>query len=312
MIFFIIVTIVIICVIEVLSIGSMIKKKWYSLYNDELIILYEEIEKFNNKILKNNKINIPTYYINLDRCVERKNNLIKEFKKFSPETKLTRIKSVDGKLIKNNTFINFIDKETQFLITKQSNYTKGEIACTLSHLHAIKTAYNNGDDYALIIEDDVSLELSNMWPYSLKELIDKSPKDCGIIQLFSFEHTFQNNETLFTFRKRNLFFNYSSTLGYVIKRSAMKFHLSNFINNKIVFPNKRITADYFIYDIGPNLQTYLVNNWVIPKKNNDSTLHNNHLQYQNFQTSKIIFNNFHNGTIIPNNFNLTFLNVHNY
>ena len=33
--------------------GSIIKNKWYNLYNNELDILYEELENFNQKNLKN-------------------------------------------------------------------------------------------------------------------------------------------------------------------------------------------------------------------------------------------------------------------
>ena len=68
---------------------------------------------------------------------------------------VTRIKGIVGKNIKNNR------KDTVDGISFRNDYqslTKSEIGCILSHIKAINTAYNNGDEVALICEDDIYVE----------------------------------------------------------------------------------------------------------------------------------------------------------
>lgn len=54
----------------------------------------------------------------------------------------------------------------------------GEIALTLTHFKAIKTAYENGDEIALILEDDTGTELTHFWT--------RTPED--IVALLNREH----------------------------------------------------------------------------------------------------------------------------
>jgi GR25 family glycosyltransferase involved in LPS biosynthesis len=48
---------------------------------------------------------------------------------------------------------------------------RGELGVTLSHLKAVRTAYLNGDDMALIIEDDMNLALRPYWTFDVNDLI---------------------------------------------------------------------------------------------------------------------------------------------
>ena len=57
-------------------------------------------------------------------------------------------------------------------------YLAGEIACTLSHLKAIRTAYMKGYNMALVLEDDVSLKYVERWKVSLSKLL-------GAVSFFS-------------------------------------------------------------------------------------------------------------------------------
>ena len=54
---------------------------------------------------------------------------------------LTRIEAVDGNTLADNDYL-----------------SKYEIACVLSHVKAIQTAYDNGLDEVLILEDDIYID----------------------------------------------------------------------------------------------------------------------------------------------------------
>jgi len=65
-----------------------------------------------------------------------------------------------------------------------TNFSFSELGCTLSHIKAIRTAYDNGDQVALICEDDISFEMSKLWPSGLfRKLIQDMNTATGIIQL---------------------------------------------------------------------------------------------------------------------------------
>ena len=56
-----------------------------------------------------------------------------------------------------------------------------ELACSASHLKAVRIAFESGSDIALIVEDDVEFGLlSREW---LDELISRMPEDCAVLQL---------------------------------------------------------------------------------------------------------------------------------
>ena len=54
-------------------------------------------------------------------------------------------------------------------------YLAGEIACTLSHLKAIRLAYAKGYKMVLVLEDDVSLKYVDRWKVPLSKLMEEAP-----------------------------------------------------------------------------------------------------------------------------------------
>jgi GR25 family glycosyltransferase involved in LPS biosynthesis len=54
---------------------------------------------------------------------------------------------------------------------RSSLFMKRELGVTLSHLKAVRTAYLNGDDVALIMEDDMSLALLPYWLFNVNDVI---------------------------------------------------------------------------------------------------------------------------------------------
>ena len=72
-------------------------------------------------------------------------------------------------------------KEGNDLAALKSN--NGELGCSLSHLRAIKTAYDDGYPFALILEDDISFETLQYWKRSLLSMIEKLPPLWDHLQL---------------------------------------------------------------------------------------------------------------------------------
>lgn len=183
-------------------------------------ISYSEIHtkllKVTNDLPKNNRINIPVYYINLDISIDRNYTMVKQLRKYNING--FRIRALYGKL-SNSVYEGEIDGVK---FTNDYSLSYGELGCTLSHLSAIKKSYDNGDDMALILEDDCSIELMPLWEKDLLEEI--SNFDYDLIQVSN--SSCEINENI-----SNYIFDCYGTFSYVIKRSGMKNILDKFYKN---------------------------------------------------------------------------------
>ena len=64
------------------------------------------------------------------------------------------------------------------------NMTSGEIGCVTSHLRAIKHWYETSDSpYAIMMEDDVSLDLVRFWNFSWRDFYCRIPYDWDCVQI---------------------------------------------------------------------------------------------------------------------------------
>jgi GR25 family glycosyltransferase involved in LPS biosynthesis len=163
-----------------------------------MFIVYQKIEykylinkrKEYKKQLSNQKINypinklnnIPILFINMDKDKDRLNNITSQIKKYNIQN-VHRIPGVNGKEIKFEG-----DNLRDFSFTNNfSNITisKSELGCTISHIRAIKYAYDNNLGTVMIIEDDISFELMPYWKKTLNEILKEVPKDWKVIQFFN-------------------------------------------------------------------------------------------------------------------------------
>lgn len=152
--------------------------------------LHKKIKEYTNLLhdynflMDNNRI-IPysIYYINMDKNPERKIFMEEQLSKVtnnSKESNFQRIKGFNGFKI-NNKEHDIIDG-IEF-VNGYPEMTKSEIGCTISHLLAIKKAYEDGKDIAIISEDDTAYDLYNILKKELPEIINDAPKDWEVIQL---------------------------------------------------------------------------------------------------------------------------------
>ena len=213
-------------------------------------------------------VHYPIYWINLDRSINRKKWIEKNFRKLGIH-KHNRIPAVDGK--KLGMYNLSIPQEYY------SNHSKNELACTSSHLKCIEQAYNNQDNIAIICEDDVCFSLLKAVDKSLQEIINKCPRDWEIIQLG--QSNPDKMKLLLKEKKEYVKWNknYWGAFCYVINRKGInKMYNSCFMNNNINIKKgykHRIVADELFYNI---CKTYTLTKPVITFKTLGSTLHTQH------------------------------------
>ena len=219
--------------------------------------IYIHIDLNAQKVKKMLK-DFPIYYINLDRVKDRRDFMEKQIKKYG--VKMTRISAVDAlDLDWKSGMANDIPYENHYErhLTPDNhtgNYKMTELACTLSHLYTIKQSYDNGDEIALILEDDVDIGLAALWDNSLKELIKSVPTGWECINLFSFDIVRKKYNDIFVPLELGKHWRAGA---YVINRKGMEKVLKVYNKNKFILQGpKYLVADYFIYSLADNVYTY--------------------------------------------------------
>ena len=116
----------------------------------------------------------PIYYLNLDGQPERKEYMENQFEHWEIEN-YTRISAYDGRN----------DDLSDILVGKYpGNMSSGEIGCTTSHLKALKYYLQTSDSpYAIIMEDDCSLELVSYWNFTWSDFYANFPYDWDVVQI---------------------------------------------------------------------------------------------------------------------------------
>ena len=181
----------------------------------------------------------PIYYLNLDDQPERKEYMEDQFKYWEIEN-YTRISAYDGRQ----------DDLSDIIKGKYpEDMTSGEIGCTTSHLKAIQYWYENSDSsYAIIMEDDVDLQLVRFWNFTWKDFVSKVPYDWDVIQLA----IICTGDLHVKLHKR--FVNDFSTACYMITRhhaeKILKFHIRDGKYKLDQGVRPRAVADDLIYNSG--------------------------------------------------------------
>lgn len=233
------------------------------------LVLIDNLSLKNNLQLINNIDKI--YWINLNESIDRKVNMENIFKKINIINE--RIEAVDGTLIDNINFNYFYNKNNNYPL-----FTNKEYAILLSHLNAIeKYIYDDSTFYnfALICEDDLSLDFISYWKNDFKTIIEELPHDCDILMLGYFSLNLDYKKLY------NEWNNEWSAICYLVNKNNIKNKINNLkYNNKwICNDNDLMVADNYIFS---KFKTYVYKYpyFTFPN-NNNSTLHDDHIQYHN-------------------------------
>lgn len=227
---------------------------------------YQSIGKpaVTNKFTLINGVDI-IYWINLDRSKDRKvlmDNILNNIK-----VKNKRISASDGNLIPNI--------KSNFITVVPNNQPNGVYGCLLSHLRTIKEFWDSKQNFALILEDDISLDFMKYWNKDLKTIIGQAPVDWDIIMI-SYTDTNPNNHI-------NLYNRWnptiSSTMAYIINRKGCEKIMKLYKNDKWFINTKDHVADVVVYN---NCNTYVYRYpYFTINSNINSLIHNDHLELHN-------------------------------
>ena len=116
----------------------------------------------------------PIYYLNLDDQPERKEYMEDQFKYWGVEN-YTRISAYDGR-----------DDDLSDIISGKypDTMSSGEIGCVTSHLKAMRHWLDNSDSkYAIMMEDDCSLDLVQFWNFTWRDFYSHIPFDWDVVQI---------------------------------------------------------------------------------------------------------------------------------
>lgn len=146
-------------------------------------------KKNKNKNNNHNKLYYPVYYINLDRCNDRRKYMDEQLQKNS--ISYTRISAVDKKNIKNikeGTVdgYNYVNN----CIRINNNTCSGQLGCLFSHFKTYMQALKTNAEAILVFEDDLALDFINKWQITIKDIVDKAPKGWNTIQLHTLNSSF--------------------------------------------------------------------------------------------------------------------------
>ena len=182
------------------------------------------------------------YYINLDRSKNRKKFMETLYKD------IIRIEAYDGKKL---------NEYNDIILPEKYEESPNALACSLSHIKAIITAYKNGDKEALILEDDISNIYKNRWKKSIQQIINEAPNDTECIKfhcnnLIKLREMIENKVLYKKWHVRE----WGTQCYYVNKKAMTKIYNLFYKNNKI---NLNIKLKNYLADYGTifqNLITY--------------------------------------------------------
>lgn len=230
---------------------------------------------------------LPTYVINLDSSTTRMDHIVQEFERHGLRPP-TRVPAVDGRGVKDTRrgTVQGIRYDIRYGLM-MTPLTGPELGCTLSHLKAISIAYEEGHEMALVLEDDVSLELIPHLDISLLELVEhanKKDEDWEMLHLsaMSQKHLFERMDSPLALRE-DIDDSIYYTTGYLVHQRGMKTLLTKFMPQKdtVVIhrtnKSKHYASDFLLY---PETRTLIPNRVFFMPFNNhkemDSTIHTDH------------------------------------
>ena len=261
---------------------------------------YAELKKYipeNEEMYS--RMDIPVYYINMDRSTKRRRFMESQFNIFRVPSH-TRVQGIPGDSLDNLASGKYRDLS---YINEFSELSHSELGCTLSHLKAIRTAYQENRELSLILEDNAVLSLIPFWETKLSQVASDAPKDWEIIQLFTM-HGKLNGDEIFT--RHDIRKPRHGLIAYLINRRGMHKILKTIMDRDEKLNIKRRhspkgTADQFIYAL---VNTYIMNRplFIPADRILASTIHRDHESGHASRSDEIVrLYQKYNTSIIPLN-----------
>lgn len=177
----------------------------------------------------------PIHCVSLEESVSRRNNLENWFEKYN---------------ITNYTphlFHRYQEGDCELVGPLAHMLALGSKGPITSHFKLLKNWYRYADEpYALIIEDDLSLETVEYWNFTWEEFFDNLPENWNCIQL-SLIREYECEQYHFEIRRDKDW----SAAAYLIKRDYVKFLLDRY------YPDDIFTLDIKEYNCIPVIEQLL-------------------------------------------------------
>jgi GR25 family glycosyltransferase involved in LPS biosynthesis len=207
-----------------------------------------------DRALKNEKIPIEIFYINLNDSYDRRLSMNEHLNKVGyPYQRIEAVntKGIRYNLVQNATnYLNWKEQTVEPLIIPaqflgyssikinklfaRSKFRLIDMGCTLSHLLAIYTALNSNSDidYALILEDDMRIGFD----IDFSKFISTLPTDFGIVQMAT-SNSVQVNELLDRYKLKGVHYISRGERdlwwagGYLLNKRTLKTHMRAILQN---------------------------------------------------------------------------------
>jgi len=227
------------------------------------------------------------YYINLDRSSERRGAMQSLFRDpYFEGVHVERVAGCDGRSDSLDTVLRFVAP-----CARNPRISDIEYACTVSHFRAIQQVASivdtddlDDDAYALIVEDDLSLEFVPYWTQTIQERVAGAPSDWEVLQL-SYIPVMDAIDASIKYNVWQPLQYMCGAAAYLIRRTAARRLMRQVARPEGVFelsgpvladlPHQ---ADWLLYSV---LRTYTVNPPMFTYRDiNDSHIHPEHVVHQ--------------------------------
>lgn len=254
---------------------------WWILWSVYILYTFVYDSRSNLQPIIRNISTLGIYWINLDSAVSRRNAMISNLK----NTNSQRIVAVTdkeaekeyGKSHKKISFFHHTREETSSKIWRgqviNNTYTYKELATCLSHIKAIKRAYDEGNNLALILEDDVIISPQ----FNLDLIIHVAPDNWETIQLYVHHSKMVFRNIRMIDPIINWKTGYWGAGAYIINKQGMEKILSK-VDNNMHFRSPVVVADEFVYY---HTNSYTCTFPFITTTGHESQIQNNKISHHN-------------------------------
>lgn len=131
-----------------------------------------------------NPIDIPVVYINCDKDVDRRAWIESQGVKYGFNPIRVPGVIVNQKIVPRKQYT---IGGVSFIIQDRVDLSPSELGCTLAHIKALQFVSQLDTDYALIVEDDCSFELTDFLGRTLRQIADEVKGDWDLLKVSSNE-----------------------------------------------------------------------------------------------------------------------------